>query len=37
MWRVNGVVVDQPGFAAAFKCAEGTKMNPGDAKRCTVW
>jgi putative endopeptidase len=34
-WRVNGVVIDQPGFAAAFQCPAETPMNPGDA--CTVW
>jgi putative endopeptidase len=34
-WRVNGVVVDQPGFAEAFGCAKGTPMNPG--KSCSVW
>jgi predicted metalloendopeptidase len=35
MWRVNGVIVDQPGFGPAFKCAAGTPMNPG--KACAVW
>ncbi len=34
-WRVNGVIVDQPGFAEAYKCAKGTPMNPG--KTCSVW
>jgi predicted metalloendopeptidase len=34
-WRVNGVIVNQPGFAPAFKCASGTPMNPG--KPCSVW
>jgi predicted metalloendopeptidase len=34
-WRVNGVIVDQPGFAEAFKCQKGTPMNPG--KTCAVW
>jgi predicted metalloendopeptidase len=34
-WRVNGVIVNQPGFASAFKCAAGTPMNPG--KACSVW
>jgi predicted metalloendopeptidase len=34
-WRVNGVIVDQPGFAEAFHCAAGTPMNPG--KTCSVW
>jgi predicted metalloendopeptidase len=35
MWRVNGVIVNQPGFGAAFQCAAGTPMNPG--KQCSVW
>jgi predicted metalloendopeptidase len=35
MWRVNGVIVNQPGFGPAFKCAAGTAMNPG--KQCSVW
>ncbi len=34
-WRVDGVIVNQPGFAPAFQCAAGTPMNPG--KRCSVW
>jgi predicted metalloendopeptidase len=34
-WRVNGVIVNQPGFGAAFQCATGTPMNP--AKHCSVW
>ncbi len=34
-WRVNGVIVNQPGFGSAFKCAAGTPMNPG--KACSVW
>lgn len=35
MWRVNGVIVNQPGFGPAFRCAAGTPMNPG--KPCSVW
>lgn len=35
MWRVNGVIVNQPGFGTAFQCAAGTPMNPG--KPCSVW
>jgi predicted metalloendopeptidase len=35
MWRVNGVIVNQPGFGAAFSCKGGTPMNPG--KQCSVW
>jgi len=34
-WRVNGVVVDQPGFAEAYKCPLGTPMRPE--KSCAVW
>src|SRR4029077_16107596 len=33
--RINGVIVNQPGFASAFKCAAGTPMNTG--KQCSVW
>ena len=34
-WRVEGVIVNQPGFGPAFKCSAGTAMNPG--KTCGVW
>jgi predicted metalloendopeptidase len=34
-WRVDGVIVNQPGFGPAFQCAAGTPMNPG--KQCSVW
>jgi len=34
-WRVNGVIVDQPGFGPAFQCKVGTPMNPD--KKCAVW
>jgi putative endopeptidase len=34
-WRVDGVIVNQPGFADAFKCAANTPMNPP--KQCSVW
>ncbi|MEO7093869.1 MAG: M13 family metallopeptidase [Polyangiales bacterium] len=34
-WRVNGVIVNQPGFATAFSCKTGSAMNPG--KQCAVW
>ncbi|KAG0253115.1 hypothetical protein DFQ27_007652 [Actinomortierella ambigua] len=34
-WRVNGPAQNTPAFAQAFKCAEGSPMNP--AKKCTVW
>jgi putative endopeptidase len=35
VWRTNGVIVNQPGFGPAFKCAANTPMNPG--KDCGVW
>ena len=35
MWRINGVIVNQPGFATAFQCKTGTPMNPGTS--CGVW
>ncbi len=35
MWRVNGVIVNQPGFGAAFRCAKGAPMTP--ATQCSVW
>ena len=35
MWRVDGVIANQPGFAAAFSCAAGKPMNP--ANKCAVW
>ena len=34
-FRVNGVIVNQPGFAAAFSCKKGTPMVP--ANSCRVW
>ena len=34
-WRVNGVIVNQPGFGAAFQCKPGAPMSPG--KPCSVW
>lgn len=34
-WRVNGVIVNQPGFAAAFSCPAAAAMNPG--KQCSIW
>ena len=34
-WRVDGVVVNQPGFGPAFSCKQGTPMNPGSS--CSVW
>jgi endothelin-converting enzyme/putative endopeptidase len=34
-FRVDGVLVNQPGFAAAFGCKKGTPMVPVDS--CRVW
>ncbi|CAJ0599854.1 unnamed protein product [Cylicocyclus nassatus] len=34
-YRVNQVLANQRGFAAAFSCEKGSKMNPE--KRCGVW
>ena len=34
-WRVNGVIVNQPGFAEAFACKPAAPMNPAD--KCGVW
>lgn len=34
-FRVNGVVVNMPEFAEAFRCQAGQKMNP--VNRCQVW
>jgi endothelin-converting enzyme/putative endopeptidase len=34
-FRVNGVIVNQPGFAAAFSCKKGTPMVPVNS--CRVW
>jgi putative endopeptidase len=34
-FRANGVVVNQPGFAAAFSCKKGSPMVPNDS--CRVW
>jgi endothelin-converting enzyme/putative endopeptidase len=33
--RVNGPIVNQPGFAAAFSCKAGAAMVP--ANSCRVW
>jgi len=35
-WRVRGTLSDMPAFAHAYKCPEGSPMNPG-AKRCSLW
>uniref|UniRef100_A0A0R3RN73 Peptidase_M13 domain-containing protein n=1 Tax=Elaeophora elaphi TaxID=1147741 RepID=A0A0R3RN73_9BILA len=34
-FRVNGVVVNQPGFAEAFKCPPKSAMNP--VSKCSLW
>ncbi|MEO8275257.1 MAG: M13 family metallopeptidase, partial [Thermoanaerobaculia bacterium] len=34
-FRAIGPLIDQPAFAEAFSCKQGTKMNPKE--RCTVW
>jgi endothelin-converting enzyme/putative endopeptidase len=34
-YRVNGVLVNTPEFAASFQCKAGTKMAP--VNRCAVW
>ena len=34
-FRANGVIVNQPGFAAAFGCKKGSPMVPAD--DCRVW
>jgi putative endopeptidase len=36
-YRINGVVVNMPEFAAAFACKAGTPMTKPDAKVCKVW
>lgn len=34
-WRVNGVIVNQPAFGAAFRCKPGSPMTPP--RQCSVW
>jgi len=36
-FRINGVVVNMPEFAAAFSCKEGQPMVKSAAERCKVW
>jgi len=36
-YRINGVVVNMPEFAAAFSCKEGQPMVKPAADRCKVW
>jgi len=35
--RINGPLRNTPDFAAAFKCPQGSKMNPPPQQRCPVW
>ena len=36
-WRINGVVVNLPEFAAAFACKPGQPMAKPAGKRCRIW
>merc|ERR1711934_237459 len=36
-WRVNTVFSNQPQFAEAFQCPQGSRLNPGEEGRCAVW
>jgi putative endopeptidase len=36
-YRVNGVVVNMPGFSKAFSCNAGAPMTKDSAKVCSVW
>jgi predicted metalloendopeptidase len=36
-WRVNTVFSNQPQFAEAFQCPQGSRLNPGQEERCAVW
>merc|ERR1711971_858838 len=36
-WRVNTVFSNQPQFAEAFQCPQGSRLNPGEEERCAVW
>jgi len=36
-WRVNTVLSNNPEFARDFNCPVGSRMNPPDEERCTVW
>ena len=36
-YRINGVVVNMPEFAAAFSCKEGQPMVKPSAEQCKVW
>lgn len=33
--RINGIVMNSPEFAEAFRCSVGSKMNPP--KKCKTW
>lgn len=34
-FRVNGMMMNSPAFAAAYKCRLGSYMNPK--RKCTIW
>ncbi len=36
-FRVNGTVVNNPGFAEAFHCPAGSAMTRTEADRCRIW
>merc|ERR1712080_209296 len=36
-WRVNTVFSNQPEFASAFQCSNGTRLNPSPEKQATIW
>ena len=36
-YRINGVVVNMPEFAAAFSCKQGQPMVKASAEQCKVW
>ncbi|KAF8522224.1 Metalloprotease [Hysterangium stoloniferum] len=36
-YRVMGTLINTPQFAAAFNCPKGSKLNPPDEARCSLW